>query len=537
MEEKMSDSSKKTVNNNDGLSRRDLLKIMGAGALYSMLPAYGANASVPEFGMSKGRGVIFVVGDGMPLGVIRAMHELSTRSLGNARTNFYSRMMDPGSTIGHAGTRSLSSIVTDSAPGAVAWTTGSKTANRLLSSLPDGRPLKTIMELVKENGYACGLVSTARITHATPAAWVSHQMHRDLEDNVALDILKFKPDVALGGGSVHFDPSKREDKRDLFREFAEAGYDVAKDRDTLLSPAVVSSKKPLLGVFNKSHISYYVDRLNDTELGKRQPSLAEMTTAALQRLSSAPKGFLLHVEAGRIDHANHSNDAWGAIMDTYELDMTLGVIETFLKTNPETLVIVTSDHGNSGWGINGTGPEYNDSTDALKKYLPIKASFEVINKKIKGKNRDEIRDIFEHYTTYPITADEAAMIHEAMQPSYKAYPRDFTLQPDAVMGKILAHSIYAQDAAGHNSLVLRRGNVGFTSCHHTAEDQIVLAYGYKARELGIERYFENTYLFDVMCRFFGVTHKNPSMTEEEAKQYIKVASAEEWERHMKLHIA
>ncbi|MBU4372845.1 MAG: alkaline phosphatase, partial [Euryarchaeota archaeon] len=353
--------------NKNGISRRDALKLAGVGALSLMLPSNVLGSNPPEFSPSKGRGLIFVVGDGMPLGDIRAMHEISTRVWGNSGTNIYSLMEDTRSSLGYMGTTSLSSIVTDSAAASVAWATGSKTANRMLSSLPDERPLKTIMELLKERGYACGLVTTTRVTHATPAAWVSHQINRDAEDDIALDYLKFKPDVLLGGGSRHFDPAKREDGLDLFDELAKE-YDIVKDKNSLLSQEIISSKKPLLGTFSESHIDYYMDRLNNPALGSKQPTLAEMTRIAISKLSRNSKGFILQVEAGRIDHANHSNDAWAAIMDTFELDMTLGVINEYLKVNPNTLVIVTSDHGNAGWGINGTGPGYNDATEALKKY-------------------------------------------------------------------------------------------------------------------------------------------------------------------------
>jgi alkaline phosphatase len=117
------------------------------------------------------------------------------------------------------------------------------------------------MELLKEQGYACGLVTTTRLTHATPAAWVSHQVDRDKEDDIALEYLKFKPDVFLGGGNRHFDPSKRKDDKDLFKTFSETGYDVVKERESLLSAELLSSEKPLLGVFNSSHLSFYVDRI------------------------------------------------------------------------------------------------------------------------------------------------------------------------------------------------------------------------------------------------------------------------------------
>lgn len=523
-----------------GMSRRDVLKMMGAGAIYTVLPQKGVGGTPPGFSTSGGEGLIFVVGDGMPLGVIKGMHQIRTRIHGEKETIFFSKMKEVHSVVGYMSTESLSSIVTDSAPASVAWSTGSKTINRVLASLPDGRPLKTIMELLKENGYGSGLVTTTRVTHATPAAWVSHQLRRDNEEAIALDYLKFKPDVLLGGGSRFFEPSGRKDGKDLFKAFSDGGYEVARGRGNLLSSETLSSSKPLLGVFSPSHINYYLDRLNQPELGRREPSLPEMTRIALQRLSRNPKGFILQVEAGRIDHASHSNDAWAAILDTYELDLTLAVIDEFLTINPKTLVIVTSDHGTSGWGINGTGPEYNDSTEALKKYQSVKASFEVIKTRLKrDSTRGEIKDIFEHFTTFRITNEEASMIQAAMQPDYKPFHGDYLLQPDAVMGMVLAHSIYPRAKVGslEGPAHIRRGNVGFTSTNHTGEDQILLSYGYKADQLGLNRHVDNTYLFTAMCQFFGIKYQNPAMTEEEARPFIKTASLEEWKKHMELHIA
>jgi len=518
-----------------GISRRDLIKLLGAGALYALMPNRGEAAPMPAFEPGKGKGLIFVVGDGMPLGVTRAMHEIRTGVFGKADSNLYARLRDARSSVGYMATASLSSIVTDSAPASVAWATGVKTTNRMLAALPYGRPLTTIMELLKDEGYGCGLVTTTRVTHATPAAWVSHQLHRDLEDEIALDMLAFRPDVLLGGGSVHFDATKRPDKKNLFAGFVKAGFNVVRDRNALL--ASTPDGRPLMGTFAGSHLAYSVDRLNDKELGAGQPSLPEMTSAALQRLSRNPKGFILQVEAGRIDHASHSNDAWGAIMDTVELDDTLAVIDTYLAANPNTLVIVTSDHGNSGWGINGTGPDYKDATAALRSYGAAKASFEVIIKKMKGKGAGDIGEIVREYTGFAIGQDESHMIADAMAADYAPYPGDFIYQPDASLAKILSHSSYGKSSKGQPSSGIRRGNVGFTSCNHTAEDQLLLAYGHKAKEFGMDRLVDNTFLYDVMCRYFGVSHRNPSMTLAQALPFLKTASASEWQHHLKRHLA
>ncbi len=156
---------------------------------------------------------------------------------------------------------------------------------------------------------------------------------------------------------------------------------------------------------------------------------------------------------------------------------------------------------------------------------------------MKGKGPGDIGDIVREHTGFAIGKDESRMIADAMVPGYSSHTGDFICQPDATLAKILSHSSYVKKAKGEPAAVIRRGNVGFTSCNHTAEDQLLLAYGHKARELGMDRLVDNTYLFEVMCRYFGLTHRNPSMTPEQAIQYLKTTSTEEWRRHMKLHMA
>ncbi len=238
-----------------GMSRRDVLKTLGIGALAAMLPGVAecADTLAPEAGRGKPHGLIFLVGDGMPLGVIRAMHEINTVGFGNSGSNMYSVMRDHRTVASYMGTKSLSSLVTDSAPASAAWSTGSHTANGMLARLPDGTPLKTIMEILKGRGLSTGLVTTTRLTHATPAAWVSHNINRDAEDAIAADYFDFKPDVLFGGGSKHFDPAKRSDHSYLFTEFASANYDVLINRDELVS-YIASSSRKILGLFHSSHM-------------------------------------------------------------------------------------------------------------------------------------------------------------------------------------------------------------------------------------------------------------------------------------------
>ncbi len=478
----------------------------------------------------------------MPLGVLRAMQEIMKRCR-NEDSVLFRLMHQPAVRIGLQSTKSLSSIVTDSAPASTAWATGSKTFNRYLAVLPDGRKLNTIFEILKASlNISCGIVTTTRVTHATPAAWISHNPNRDREDDIALDYLQFKPDIILGGGARHFAPDRRKDGKDLWQSFQQSGYLVLKNREQINQ--AFNHNGPILGTFSSSHLDYYLDRSNDPELQAQQPTLAEMTALALHNLAARRKGFILQVEAGRIDHANHSNDAWGAINETFEFDRTLQVILNFIQKNPQTLLIIASDHGNAGWGINGTGFEYNDATEALLFYSKIKASFAKIKKSFLSRSPEEIKDAFEYYTGVRLTLEEAEQIYIKTNEKRELQTGDFLYEPEATMAQILTKSIYRIGTENQNEYLaltsnyqLRRGNVSFTSTNHTAEDQLVLVYGHKAEATGINRLIENSDLFSIMLGYFNLKYKNPCLREEEAVAYLKKISALEWEKHRSLHIS
>ncbi|MFN0048357.1 MAG: alkaline phosphatase [Cytophagales bacterium] len=271
---------------------------------------------------------------------------------------------------GMATTHSLNSWTTDSAPGAAVYATGKKIDNEVISfDVVTNQSIETILEAAKKQGYAVGLVTTTRITHATPAAFGSHIWHRDLEEYIAaqlisstqaqyeeifnssaIDSLKYKKerdwilptpkvgveiDVLLGGGAANFLPEKyadtiintqgkpvlssnkvntlsgrRKDKVNLVKIAQKRGYQFINSREALLNVDIAKfkpkSKAKLLGLFKSSHISYEQDRqLNDSP----EPTLADMTQIAIKVLKrkGGKKGFFLMVEGGRIDHLAHNN--------------------------------------------------------------------------------------------------------------------------------------------------------------------------------------------------------------------------------------
>lgn len=220
-----------------------------------------------------------------------------------------------------------------------------------------GQELTSALMLAEEKGLATGIVSTARITHATPAATYAVSPERNFEDNskssecgdIAKQLIDFSYgdgiEVALGGGLRHFLPKSEGGRRindsNLIKEWEAKGNTRFVANATELSDFVSSnSSDRLLGLFSSSHMAYEADR-GETE----QPSIAQMTSNAIDVLSRNENGFFLMVESGRIDHAHHAGNAYRAMEDTVAF---ADAIEAAVKHNKikldETLIIVTADH-------------------------------------------------------------------------------------------------------------------------------------------------------------------------------------------------
>ena len=247
-----------------------------------------------------------------------------------------------------------------------------------------GNEVVTALELAEIKGLSTGVISTARITHATPAATYAKSADRNWEDvsdmpedavtagctDIADQLVNFESnlearfsgidvdgiEVVMGGGRRHFLPKDeafnsadavssvegdRTDDRDLTSEWQQmyengvyvidqAGFD-AIDTETT---------ERVFGLFNESHMQYEADRANDIA---GEPSIAEMTEKAINILDNNDKGFFLMVESGRIDHGHHAGSAYNALTDT--LAFEAAVKAAYENTNPEeTLILVTADH-------------------------------------------------------------------------------------------------------------------------------------------------------------------------------------------------
>ena len=263
--------------------------------------------------------------------------------------------------IGSSRTRSTSSLITDSAAGATAFSCGMKSYNGAISVLPDHSPCGTVLEAAKKAGYMTGLVVTTRITDATPACFAAHVNQRSEEDRIAEQMVGDYPlgrvvDLMLGGGRCHFLPnttqgSCRADDKDVTKLAEDKGFSYVDDRKSFDGLNLGSAVKlPLLGLFAPTDIPYEVDRrqLNDVF-----PSLDEMAQTALRALSDATKdndkGFFLMIEGSRIDHAGHGNDPVAQVHEVLAYDKAFASVLDFLdKDSTQGVLVGTSDHETGG---------------------------------------------------------------------------------------------------------------------------------------------------------------------------------------------
>ncbi|PGG95521.1 alkaline phosphatase [Blastomyces parvus] len=266
--------------------------------------------------------------------------------------------------IGSSRTRSTSSLITDSAAGATAFSCGKKSYNGAISVLPDSTPCGTVLEAAKLAGYMTGLVVTTRITDATPACFASHANMRSYEDLIAEHEIGEYPlgrvvDLMIGGGRCHFLPNSTEgscrgDDKDVVEMAKSKGFSYVDDRagfDSLKKGSNVTL--PLLGLLASKDIPYEIDRRQVNDV---YPSLAEMARTALKALSEATKdsdkGFFIMIEGSRIDHAGHGNDPAAQVHEVLAYDEAFSAVLEFIENDSTPgILVATSDHETGGLSI------------------------------------------------------------------------------------------------------------------------------------------------------------------------------------------
>lgn len=323
---------------------------------------------------------------------------------------------------------SANSEVTDSAAAATAFASGIKTNNGMISTSPDGKKLKTILETVEDEGKATGLVATSSITHATPAAFASHVASRANETDIAPQLLENGVDVLLGGGKKYFSDT-------LINEAKKNGYEY------VTSTTELKNKKKsdkLIGLFAEEGMAPELDR--DTT---NQPSLAEMTRTALETLKKDQDGFFLMVEGSQIDWAGHAHDAAWAMKDSEAFEKAVAEAVGFAKKDGKTLVVVAGDHDTGGISVGGY-EQYDAKVEVLR---DVTATGDYMAAHLDAA-RSNVKDVVKKYTTLDLTDTEVRKIQKASKPGMAI-----------------------------NEVISKRALVGWTTLQHTGVDVPVYAFG------------------------------------------------------------
>lgn len=351
----------------------------------------------------KAKNIIVIVSDGMSTGTLNMTDLYLSRKTGIGsnwlqlyKENKISRaLMDMAS---------ANSIVTDSAAASSSWGGGVRINNGALNMSPTGENHLPIWQKFKKAGKMAGCVTTVPITHATPAGFCVNSKSRNDQEGIAEKYLELEFDIMMGGGNDYFSSEKRKDKRDMYEKFEASGYQIVKTKNEMLA---ADTDKPILGVFSNSGLPYTIDRNNSKEISENTPTLAEMTQKAIDRMKDHPEGFVLQVEAGKVDWAAHGNDIAGLIYDQTAHDEAIKVAIDFAEKDNDTLVIITTDHGNSNPGVI-SGSKANDNFDTIQKY---KHSNEwILNGFGKETTINQIKERIDYANNFGVSNGEARLI-------------------------------------------------------------------------------------------------------------------------------
>lgn len=432
-------------------------------AIFVLVLLIGGCASTSPFsGGDDGeiRNVILIVADGAGPAYFTMTRDFDRATGGDGRLFFDEYLT------GSVRTHSANSKVTDSASSATAYASGVKTTNLFVGMDSERRPVGTLLEAAERDGWATGLVTTTRITHATPAAFYAHTTDRNLENDIAAGLFESGVDVAFGGGSRHFlpveDDGVRVDGRDLLAEARDAGYTVVTDRAGFLE----IEEAPVIALMASSHLDYEIDRDPD-----EQVSLDDMTQRALDILGDGEEPFFLMVEAGRVDHAGHSSDPASAIRDMQAFERAFETIMEFAERDGRTLVVSTSDHETGGLslGHSFSGPEaYQYWPERLE---PVSKSAELFRTEFqgfaeRGPSTADLRtwvdrQLARHYDTESLDEDRSDRMDLLIRAAHES--------PGYVTARAVADEVM--------DIISERAWVGWYSTGHSAVDVPLFAFG------------------------------------------------------------
>jgi alkaline phosphatase len=463
--------------------RNGALTALGA-TIISPLGTIQANAAQRNnWRNKKAQNIIMLVSDGMSTGTLNMADLYLSRKTGVC-SNWLQLYKDNKVSRALMDMASASSIVTDSAAASSSWGGGFRINNGGLNYGVNGEFHTPLWQKFKAAGKKAGCVTTVPITHATPAGFCISQKSRNDQNSIAEKYLFHGFDVMMGGGNKYFSSEKRTDKKDMYKAFKKKGYEVVRNRKEMLS---ASKRKPILGVFADNALPYTRDRFSDKALLNDVPSLAEMTKKAIDMLEDHNHGFVLLVEAGKVDWAAHGNDIAGLLYDQIAFDEAVKEAIDFAENDGETLVIVTTDHGNANPGvIYGDGA--NENFDSIQQYKHTNEW--ILNGIGKETSIKSVKERVAHANGFEMTDEESMTL--------LSHYNNLKTEKGLYNPKKLPFRVLAEIQKKHNS-------VGWISMQHSADYVELALYG-PGSDL-LKPFIKNTDLHYLMLQAAEVENK------------------------------
>ena len=365
----------------------------------------------------------------------------------NEGLNITDRIFTEGS-LGLMTTHSADHLITDSAASATALANGCKAKNGWVGICADGSIPKSVLEIAKRRGMKIGLVTSAAVHDASPAAFSIHIHSRRLADEIVEAYLDYQPDLLMGGGRNRFLPKdrkegRRKDYKDMITLFRDKGYAYVSTRQELME---VEGPK-VLGLFSLADMGFEIDRDEG-----REPSVFDMTRAAIRILQEGKgMGFVLFIENENIDTSAHLSDVAALIHEVREFDRAVGLAYEFYKKHPqETLILVASDHETGGLALTGAARQIKfigpvgrvlPSRESLKRIHSIRISIRraarLLGRRPSSEDIDSL--MAEHFKGFVLTAE----LREVLLKKKRLGPTFYSKATAAALGAMVAHNTQA----------------------------------------------------------------------------------------------
>jgi alkaline phosphatase len=434
---------------------KKLLSVISITLALSACKTVESTAAVNAVTKNAPKNIIMVIADGMgPAYTSSYRYFNDNPATDNIEETVFDRLL-----IGSASTypASVSGFVTDSAAGATALASGTKTYNGAIGLDVNKNRVESVLEFAKKQGKRTGIVVTSQINHATPASYLSHNESRNNYNAIADSYIDngIKADVYFGGGWQYF---IRKD-RNLVSEFKASGFQYI---DNYRELANLKKNVPVIGLFEDVGLPWAIDDTNPYRL-------STMTKAAIKQLENS-KGYFMLIEASQIDWAGHSNDITAAMAEMTDLAVTMEYLEEYVSEHPDTLVILTADHSTGGLTVGANGKyEWDPKVLRSMTQSPRVIAQQLSTTKI---TQQQVSTLL----NFSITNAEVQQIEVAKKDAVEKLANYQKLSSNE-KSKNNKPNVSAMISTAIKRIIDIRTNTGWTSGGHTAVDVPVHAMG------------------------------------------------------------